>query len=468
MSCVMLFALASSAQAGILATSDPNDLDLTPEGFGPLNKTYAHFESFSGNVTLVTAVGVGHPATGAHWYGSWTSLLDGHEYALNGDENFDVIFSSLQNAFAMEYVDDAIVSTFTLTFYNAGSQVGQTQFTTTAFDTAQFIGFISDDSFDRIAIREEDGPSNYNEYFQFYTAQPSNQSPTAVGGADRAIRAGDPVHLDGSASFDDNTASEALDYLWSFTSKPEASSATLVGADTATPSFVADATGSYVVELVVTDEGGLASDADQVEISSDNMAPTAAAGDDRLVVVGSSLWLDGSGSSDPEADALTYDWAIASAPEGSSAAISTPDMQTAGLTPDVEGVYQVTLTVSDFLGAGTPDTVEITATSAAGYAEFLILAAHEIAAELAPDQVTTRGNQEAFQRHLINAIKELQKGKLDKAVRDLEKLIERTDGCVLRGSPDGKGKGRDHITDCGAQTDLHGLLEDALNALQAP
>ena len=38
-----------------------------------------------------------------------------------------------------------------------------------------------------------------------------NSPPTANAGADQSIRAGDTVDLDGSASFDDNTASALLD-----------------------------------------------------------------------------------------------------------------------------------------------------------------------------------------------------------------------------------------------------------------
>ena len=41
----------------------------------------------------------------------------------------------------------------------------------------------------------------------------------------------------------------------------------------------------------------------------------------------------------------------------------------------------------------------------------------------------------------------------------------RTDGCVLRGDPDGNGPGRDWITDCTAQTEAYNLLTDALDAL---
>ena len=298
---------------------------------------------------------------------------------------------------------------------------------------------------------------------------PNNNPPTADAGADQSIRAGDTVDLDGSGSDDDNTASASLVYSWTFTSVPMGSMANLNAANTATPSFVADVNGTYVLELVVTDEGGLPSLADEVEISSNNLAPTAAAGDDQLVVVGNLVSLDGSGSSDPEMDALTYSWNIVSAP-GSIPALDDANSTMPSFTPVDEGVYVLSLDVSDFLGSGTPDTVEIMVTSASGFAENRILGACEIVESLSPGQVTTKGNQNAFCNFLGKAIKELQKSPPNtaKAIEFLEKAIERTDGCVLRMSPDGNGGGRDWITDCAVQLEAYQLLNDALSALTAP
>jgi hypothetical protein len=51
--------------------------------------------------------------------------------------------------------------------------------------------------------------------------------------------------------------------------------------------------------------GDLASTPDEVVIGTDNLAPTAVAGDDQLVSVSTTVFLDGSGSTDPEMDPLT-------------------------------------------------------------------------------------------------------------------------------------------------------------------
>ena len=297
-------------------------------------------------------------------------------------------------------------------------------------------------------------------------ALPPNTPPTAVAGADQAIRAGDTVLLDGSASFDDNTATAALLYSWSFSVLPTGSSASIAGANTATPSFVADLADTYVVALIVTDEGGLASAADDVVVSADNLAPTAAAGSDQLVIIGTTVNLDGSASSDPEFDPLSYEWAINAAPAGSSSTLIGDDTAAASFVPDLEGGYQMNLDVSDPIGPGAPDAVQITATSVAGFAQFQIVSADDLVGDLNPGQVTTGGNQTAYLKHLSRAIVAIQEGDLGKAIKKLEDAIGRSDGCVLRGSPDGNGPGRDWITDCTAQTEVYASLGAALAALQ--
>ena len=297
---------------------------------------------------------------------------------------------------------------------------------------------------------------------------PPSMPPTAVAGPDQPVRAGDTVQLDGTASFDDNTPSAALGYDWTLLSAPPSSAAFLVGETTATPSFVADVAGTYVVRLVVTDADGLSSDTDEVEISSDNLAPTSDAGADQLVVVDQPAILDGSASSDPEGDPLTFDWSITGAPAGSSALLDTSDPVFPSLTADVEGSYEITLVVSDFLGPGAADIVLLTAVGAAEFAETQIVGADDAAAALDPDlgEVTTQGNQEAFGNFLIQAARAIQEGDTAKAIDKLEKAIGRTDGCVLRGAPDANGMGRDWITDCAAQAAIHDLLTGALDALQ--
>ena len=294
---------------------------------------------------------------------------------------------------------------------------------------------------------------------------PANEFPIADAGVDQAVRAGNEVFLDGSASFDDNTPSASLAYAWSFSSLPPGSNAILLLPDTAMPSFDVDVEGTYVVQLVVTDEAGLESLPDEVMVSSDNLAPTANAGIDQLVIVGSTVFLNGLGSTDPEDNSLTYSWMISSAPAGSTAALIGADTATPSFVTDLEGLYDVSLLVSDFIGPGTSDSVEIVAVSSEQLAVIEIVSAGETVVGLGPEQVTTQGNQNALMNFLTQATVAIQEGDLAEAINKLQKALSRTDGCVLRSAPDSNGPGRDWITDCTEQIAIYNSLNSALIVL---
>ncbi len=96
-----------------------------------------------------------------------------------------------------------------------------------------------------------------------------------------------------------------------------------------------------------------------------NSAPLADAGDDQEASVTRVVDLDGSGSSDPDMDGLTYSWELTELPSGSSAELTDDTRVDPSFMPDVAGRYVATLTVSD--GAlEDSDDVEITATDENG------------------------------------------------------------------------------------------------------
>ena len=119
--------------------------------------------------------------------------------------------------------------------------------------------------------------------------------------------------------------------------------------------------GSFRWKLTVSD--GESSDTDDVWITViENLAPVADAGGNQSVALAESILLDGSASSDPDGDALTYLWTFESVPEGSElndTSIKAATAAIAAFQADVEGSYMVTLEVSDGNFVVT-DTVEIT------------------------------------------------------------------------------------------------------------
>ena len=194
----------------------------------------------------------------------------------------------------------------------------------------------------------------------------ANDAPTANAGPDRTVAEGSLVTLDGSGSADPE--GEALSYAWSQTGgMPEVA---LSDGAAVSPTFTAPGqlTGDAVLEfsLTVTDARGLASAADTAVITVTagvNDAPTADAGPDRTVAEGALVTLDGSGSADPEGEALSYAWSqTGGTPEvalSDSAAASPTFTVPAQLTEDV--VLEFSLTVTDARGlASAADTVAVT------------------------------------------------------------------------------------------------------------
>ncbi|WP_415311070.1 PKD domain-containing protein [Candidatus Nitrosocosmicus sp. FF01] len=184
--------------------------------------------------------------------------------------------------------------------------------------------------------------------------------PTADAGPDQTVESGDTVQLDGSGSSDPRN--ETLTYQWTQTGGPQV---TLSDSTSVNPTFTAPQHSSqidYTFELVVTNENGIKSDPNMVTISVFPASPpTADAGPDQTVESGDTVQLDGSGSSDPRNETLTYQWTQTGGPgvmlDDSSSA--TPSFT----TPDTNNQEQLVfeLVVMDEQGiASEPDSVVIT------------------------------------------------------------------------------------------------------------
>jgi hypothetical protein len=77
-----------------------------------------------------------------------------------------------------------------------------------------------------------------------------------------------------------------------------------------------------------------------------NRAPIANAGAAKTVATGAAVALDGSASSDPDGDVLTFSWTL-QRPATSAAALTGATTSKPGFVADVAGSYVATLTVSD-------------------------------------------------------------------------------------------------------------------------
>jgi hypothetical protein len=121
--------------------------------------------------------------------------------------------------------------------------------------------------------------------------------------------------LDGSGSYDPEDGT-AITYAWTQVDGP---GVILDNPSSSGPCFdtpdVGPAGAVLHFKLTVTDSKGLSNSATvEVDVSYINHPPTANAGDNQTKDEGTTVYLDGSGSSDPDGNPLTYAWSQVSGP----------------------------------------------------------------------------------------------------------------------------------------------------------
>ena len=132
-----------------------------------------------------------------------------------------------------------------------------------------------------------------------------------------------------------------------------------------------ESAGDYLVTMVVTDDDGAMVPVQTLIQVGGNLAPTANAGTNIRARLREQTALNGTSSSDPESDSLSYSWELSSKPEGSMAILAKPNTARPFFAPDVVGDYRFSLTVNDGELSSTTDTVTVTAFIAANAAPTL-------------------------------------------------------------------------------------------------
>ena len=144
------------------------------------------------------------------------------------------------------------------------------------------------------------------------TVKPDKQ-PVADAGPDQTVKKGETATLSGLGSSDPDK--DKLTYQWTQTSGPDVKLSDPKAAKTTfvAPSFPDDRVLAF--QLVVSD-GTLDSKPAAVKITvKANRPPVADAGKDQTVGEQDQVTLDGTGSSDPDKDKLTYQWTQTSGPD---------------------------------------------------------------------------------------------------------------------------------------------------------
>lgn len=183
----------------------------------------------------------------------------------------------------------------------------------------------------RLIVNDGQADSDPSVTSASITAPPMNVAPIADPGGPYEGEPGAPVMFDGSASSDPN--GDVLTYAWDF------GNGSFGDGISATHTFVAE--GTYSITLTVND--GQVSDSATtsatIVMPPANRTPTADPGGPYSGNAGSPISFDGSASSDPDEDTLTYRWDFGDGTLGDGA------MPTH--TFSVAGNYTITLIVND-------------------------------------------------------------------------------------------------------------------------
>lgn len=216
---------------------------------------------------------------------------------------------------------------------------------------------VDEDTQFTIILLVDDGQSENNTAMDMIvvTVLQVNKPPVADAGDDFSVREQKVAILDGSSSYDPD-ALDNITYNWT-----APAGITLDDPTSATPSFTTpDVTSDtdLVFSLEVTDESSETDVATVTVTVTANKAPVADAGADQKVYSDNLVTLDGTGSTDPDGDMLTYQWTGPVEIALTNANTSNPTFT----APKIDGQedYTFTLLVTDDLGLTDETTVTIT------------------------------------------------------------------------------------------------------------
>jgi len=303
----------------------------------------------------------------------------------------------------------------------------------------------------------------------FVVVSTHNSAPVANAGADQYFEnEGINIQLDGSQSFDAD--GDPITFDWVITTKPFGSSAHLSNSTTVNPTFVADLLGTYIIELVVTDDLGVSSVPDEVVVTSGNVKPVADAGGNQLAIVDHLVLLDGSGSYDANNDPLTYSWDMVSQPKGSVATLNNPLVVDPDFVPDVTGWYLISLVVNDGELDSDSDNATILAIDANNIDEFVqalwdAINAINLIVKEDINNINNYNNRNALTNKILSVIFNYVKGEYDQQMLDKLRydIAGKFDGCALDDPP--AVDQNDWIMNCDAQDLVYPHLELAITIL---
>ncbi|PJJ76579.1 putative secreted protein (Por secretion system target) [Thermoflavifilum aggregans] len=210
-----------------------------------------------------------------------------------------------------------------------------------------------------ITITDNNGLSSVDTVFVTVNPAPAQYPPVIVLKTKNIsiTLPNDSVYLDASGSYD--SLHTITTYQWALNQGD--ASAVIVSPARASTIVKNLKAGIYVFTITVTDDAGLqATDTVKVYVQNPPNQPPVAnirTSTDSVYLPVDSLFLDGSGSYDPEGGRLTYLWKQVSGP--APAVIRSSNQAQTWISQLIAGTYQFSLTVTDSTGASAADSVFI-------------------------------------------------------------------------------------------------------------
>src|SRR5438128_4794106 len=234
-----------------------------------------------------------------------------------------------------------------------------------------------------VVATDSTGLQSPPKFVTFKTTNCGSATPTITSATANptAPNPGDTVNLAAVASDADNLAgcglAQTLRFDWRAAGRPSGSSATLSDPTVSNPTITPDAIGTYVFVVTATDSTGKVSDPATVKFTTTacgSAVPTitSASASPATPNIGSAVLLSATaadadnGTTCHRSQTLTLRWALVSRPASSSAFLDDPASASPSFTPNADGTYQFSVTVSDGTGNTSPPTFVGVSTTTCG------------------------------------------------------------------------------------------------------